>query len=438
MNPLNHAQAHRYVQAAADNLLAPRERAALVEHLAACTECRSYADQIGLLERNLRTLFHKQWDTASERNINLLQGVRAHYNRKMAMNQILSLTNTLVTIGLVIGMLLLLNWFLSTHQAGGPAGNLTPTPTGPLTTPASPTPTITHNLPTQTVELPITVGAPSGSLAFISSTEELGDLYLMNADGSGQTKLFDDNLSLSLLPAWSPNGFKLAFVSNRDGNSEIYIINADGTQPTRLTENLAADTHPTWSPDGKSIAFASDRSGYSEIYTMDTNGSNVTQLTHTQASNTHPTWSPDGTFIAFSTNRDGYWQIYRMNADGSDPINLSNNPMSDDQEPNWSPDGQWIAFASQQVKTQVQNIYGMNADGSGRIRMTGGASSTDQISSDFSPTWSPDSKWIAFCSYRDNSVYGDIYIIPAGESVVEASSIIRLTTQGASQPTWKP
>jgi Tol biopolymer transport system component len=438
MNPLNHTQVRRYIQAAADNRLESRERSALDEHLATCTECRSYADQNGLLESNLRALFHKQWDTASERNINLLPGVRAHYNQKMARNQILSLANTLVTIGLVVGLLLLLNWFLSTHQAGRPAGNLTPTPTVTLPTPASPTPAITQNLPTQTVEFPLTVRTPTGSLAFISSTEELADLYLVNADGSGQIKLFDDNLSLSLFPAWSPDGFKLAFVSNRDSNSEIYLINTDGTQTVRLTENLVADTHPAWSPDGKHIAFASDRSGYSEIYTMDTNGSNVTRLTHTQASNTHPTWSPDGAFIAFSTNRDGYWQIYRMNADGSEPINLSNNPMSDDREPTWSPDGRWIAFASQQVKTRVQHIYVMNADGSRRLQLTGNTSSTDQTASDFSPAWSPDSQWIAFCSYRDNLVYGDIYIIPAGEAVGEATSIIRLTTQGASYPSWKP
>ena len=438
MNPLNHTQAHRCLQAAADNRLEAGERPALDEHLAACADCRRYAEQIGVLESNLRTMFHKQWDAASERSINLLPGIRARYRRKMVRNQLLSLANILVTISVVVGVLLLLNWFISTRQTGQPVGNLTPTPTMSVPTPAIPSPTVRATPTAQMVKTQPPIGNPAGSLAFVSSSEDLGDLFIIHADGNGQTRLFDDNLSLSLSPAWSPNGDKLAFVSTRDGNSEIYTVNADGTQWVRLTDNPAKDIDPAWSPDGKFVAFVSDRTGYSEVYVMDPGGSSVAQLTHTQASNTHPTWSPDGALIAFATNRDGYWQIYRMNADGSEPANLSNDPMSDDREPAWSPDGRRIAFTSQQINFQVQEIYAMKSDGSGRTRLTGSTASPGQTASDYSPAWSPDSQWLAFCSNRENPVYGDIYIIPAGDHAVEAISAIRLTTQGGSQPAWKP
>jgi Tol biopolymer transport system component len=438
MNPLTHTLARRYVQAAADNWLEPAKQKDLQAHLAACAECRRYAEQTGLLEKNLRILFHRQWDAASERGINLLPAVRTGYRRRIVRNQVLSLVNTMVTVGLVVGLVLLLNWFLSTRRNDLPAGSLTPTPTLSTSVPPSPTVTQTPARPPQAVEGLPALDIPLGSITFVSSHEELGDMYMIQTDGSGETRLFEDALNLSLSPAWSPDGSQLAFVSTRDGNSEVYILHAGGSQPERLTDDPATDTDPAWSPDGKTIAFTSDRSGYQEIYRMDAGGTNLTRLTNTLASNEHPTWSPDGAFIAFGSNRDGYWQIYRMNADGTDLVNLSNDPMADDREPAWSPDGLWIAFTSQPVKSRVEDIYRMHADGSGRTRLTGSASPADEASNDFSPAWSPDSQWIVFCSYRDNQVYGDLYLIPVDGTAITPEAIFRLTTQGGSQPAWKP
>src|SRR6266446_2687043 len=59
---------------------------------------------------------------------------------------------------------------------------------------------------------------------------------------------------------------QLAFVSTADGNPEIYVINSNGTGSTRLTAHPASDVDPAWSPDGAKIAFQSDRDGSAEIY----------------------------------------------------------------------------------------------------------------------------------------------------------------------------
>ena len=82
----------------------------------------------------------------------------------------------------------------------------------------------------------------------------------MNADGSGQTRLTDNQAGASD-PSWSPDGRRIAFVSYRDGNREIYVMNADGSGQTRLTDNPAWDISPSWSSDGTRIAFYSDRDG---------------------------------------------------------------------------------------------------------------------------------------------------------------------------------
>ena len=110
---------------------------------------------------------------------------------------------------------------------------------------------------------------------------------------------------------------RIAFVSGRDGDSEIYVMNADGSGVSRLTDNPGRDWNPRWSPDGGRIAFTSDRDGDSEIYVMNADGSGVSRLTDNSADDHNPSWSPDGGRIAFNSDRDGGWEIYVMNADGS-------------------------------------------------------------------------------------------------------------------------
>ena len=77
---------------------------------------------------------------------------------------------------------------------------------------------------------------------------------------------------------------KIAFGSERDGNLEIYVMNADGSNQTRLTHDANPDNSPTLSPDGSKIAFESERDGNREIYAMDADGSNQTRLTTTAPS----------------------------------------------------------------------------------------------------------------------------------------------------------
>ena len=80
-------------------------------------------------------------------------------------------------------------------------------------------------------------------------------------------------------PRVSPNGQKIVFTTNRDGNYEIYLMNTDGSGQTRLTSSSGDDMAPSWQLDGKRIAFDSNRDGNWNVYTMNTDGSGQTQLT---------------------------------------------------------------------------------------------------------------------------------------------------------------
>jgi Tol biopolymer transport system component len=101
-------------------------------------------------------------------------------------------------------------------------------------------------------------------LASASLPIEEATLYLAAADGSSVRPLPVKGVS----PAWSPDGARLAFVSFADHNDpscpggcapsgELYVVNADGSGLRRLTRSRADDEHPTWSPDGTRLAFAS-------------------------------------------------------------------------------------------------------------------------------------------------------------------------------------
>jgi TolB protein len=67
----------------------------------------------------------------------------------------------------------------------------------------------------------------------------------------------------------SPDRRKIAFASGRDGNAEIYVMNADGSGQRRLTRNPAGETALAWSHDGRKLAF----DGNGDVFVMNADGS---------------------------------------------------------------------------------------------------------------------------------------------------------------------
>lgn len=180
-----------------------------------------------------------------------------------------------------------------------------------------------------------------------------------------------DNQVLDSHPRFSPDGQRITFVSQRDGIDEIYVMNADGSSQTRLTDDPGYDGFPTWSPDGRHIAFRSDRDGDHDIYVINADGSNERPLTDNPRDDFEPAWSPDGRRIVFQSGWlkvDG--DIYVVSADGSGLTRLTDSP-AEDWSPIWSPDGQCIAFHSDRDgEAEGFDIYVMNADGSALTQLT--------------------------------------------------------------------
>jgi serine/threonine-protein kinase len=356
-----------------------------------------------------------------------------------------------------------------------PTARAAATSTSAGVAPAATTPT---DVPPRLTPTPIPpAGIGKGQIAFSSDRDEpRGEIYLINADGSGLIRLTNSSGGDDK-PDWSPDGSRIAFASDHDGDYEIYVMNADGSGRAQLTDNTTPDLDPSWSPDGRRIVFQSERdssqSGFEvgacltvirvsqargeryprmcsapsgrasqpfgpqstdnpkvvrsplsvqlpssfDIYIMNADGSEQTRLTDDPGYELCPAWSPNGKYIAFLGNQNGAAGIYLVKPDGSGQTLLAENGVC----PAWSPDSRQIAFVG------ADDIYVMNADGSNQINLT------NNPAFDYGPTWSPDGSQIAFWSKRDDN--SEIYVMNADGS---KQTNVTNSPAGDSMPAWRP
>ena len=115
-------------------------------------------------------------------------------------------------------------------------------------------------------------------------------LYVMNADGSGQRRISFGEGRYST-PVWSPRGDLIAFTRQRGGQFAIGVMRPDGSGERILTESYL-DEAPTWSPNGRVIIFFREGRGTGpRLWSVDLTGRNLRQIpTQTEASD--PAWSP--------------------------------------------------------------------------------------------------------------------------------------------------
>ena len=215
-----------------------------------------------------------------------------------------------------------------------------------------------------------------------------GDVYVANIDGTNVRRLTSEE-GLDDQAAWSPDGTRIAFRSNRSGHNDIWIMGANGTGQTNLTNDFLPATSneygPAWSPDGTRIAYSSDIDTYSmlKLWTMRADGRDKQRVlpatVGTNVIDLEPSWSPDGSRIAFRriANSGSRITIVTLATRAVSTIPLDGVQMS----PSWSPDGALIAFSSSH-QNPIADIYTMKPDGSEIVRRTAGGGSEHR-----SPRW---------------------------------------------------
>ncbi|GAC1661846.1 MAG: SMP-30/gluconolactonase/LRE family protein [Candidatus Acidiferrum sp.] len=201
----------------------------------------------------------------------------------------------------------------------------------------------------------------------------------------------------------SPDGSQLAISdqSQEEHRSRVYIVPMTGGTPRRITRNSPSYWHG-WSPDGKTLAFVGQRDGDFDIYSIPAAGGEETRLTTAKGLDDGPEYSPDGKYIYFNSERTGSMQIWRMHPDGSDQEQITS-----DEFNNWfphiSPDGKWMVLLSYEKgvtghpenKDVALRIMSLSDKKISVLAKLFGGQGTINV-----PSWSPDSRQVAFVSYQ--------------------------------------
>jgi TolB protein len=166
-------------------------------------------------------------------------------------------------------------------------------------------------------------------------------------------------VSPSYIHSWSPDNKWLIFTSQRNDNFDIYRVSSQGGPEERLTTNAAYDDGSEYTPDGKYIYFNSVRSGHMQLWRMKPDGSEQTQITHSDFDDWFPHISPDGKSIVFISflqtevkpddhpfYRHVYIQVMPVNGGPSKVIAYVYGGQGTINTPSWSPDSKHIAFIS--------------------------------------------------------------------------------------------
>jgi Tol biopolymer transport system component len=186
-----------------------------------------------------------------------------------------------------------------------------------------------------------------------------------------------------------------------NGQSVVYTVPVTGGVPKRITEKSPSYFHG-WSPDSQFLLYTGQRNGDFDIYKISKEGGKEVQLTNAKGLDDGSEYSPDGKYIYFCSTRTGMMQVWRMDPDGKNQTQLTFDALNN-WFPHVSPDNKWLVFISfpKEVPADKHPFYQrvylrLMPVGGGDIKVISylyGGQGTINV-----PSWSPDSKKIAFVS----------------------------------------
>jgi hypothetical protein len=179
-----------------------------------------------------------------------------------------------------------------------------------------------------TYDLAVKPNSDSLMFTFSRGLGSGSELNFTQNHGRSVEKLYADQLNYISFARYSPDGSQIAFIKIPDSQTpftvgELWLMNADGTNAHKLADVDAGHGYAAnWSPDGSQIAFVKrenpdDESAnqsaealMSNIYLVNIPNGDMRQITHfTKGRVETPHWSPDGNTLAFNVVLDGRMDV---------------------------------------------------------------------------------------------------------------------------------
>lgn len=262
-------------------------------------------------------------------------------------------------------------------------------------------------------------------------------IYSSKLDGTDAKQLTSTVGDVDYKPKVSPDGTRIVFVKliGQEANDrEVYVMNADGSNQTRLTRSVGRDEAPNWTHDNR-IVFESARDGNTEIFIMNADGSNQTQLTFTPntVNNSSPAVSPDNNKVFISSNVGGSNNIYsiQLSAPSIPWVQYTfDTAPTNNGAPIVSADGQKLVFAAGDKPGHVvyQRLYVLDlATNTTRMLTEPGTNYSDQF-----PSFDATDSEVYFTSNRVGNVVQNFKININGGAAQQVTGI------GVSTPSNYP